>query len=74
MKLSHDGAFKFPIRDRPRESKPEGHTDSIVCSKMVEVAFGVIDGPNREEVRQRENDIAEAGFDSEIGCVVFLSC
>lgn len=38
------------------------------------MALGFIDGPNREEVRQSKNGIAEAGSDSEIGGVVFLSC
>ena len=72
LKMSHDFAFKFAIGDRQRESKPEGHADSVVSDKIVEVAFVFVNGPIQEKIVLRKDNIAEAGFDHDIFVVVFL--
>ena len=73
LKMSHDVAFKFAIGDRGRESKPESHADGVICDKIVEVSFGLVDGPMRNKVVLRKDDIAVSGFDGEIFGVVLLS-
>ena len=73
LEVSHVSAFKLAVCNRRWESKPERHTNSVVCGKIVEVPFGVIDRPMCQEVRQRKNDVAEASFDGEISGVLILS-
>ena len=74
LKLSHNSAVKLSIRDCQREADPESHADGVVFGKVVEMAFGFIDGLIRKEVGQGKDDIAVAGFDDESGVVMFLSC
>jgi hypothetical protein len=45
LEVSHVGALKLSVCNRRRETKPERHTNSVICSKVVEVSFGVIDRP-----------------------------
>ena len=58
LKMSHDGAFKFAIGDRWRESKSEGHSDGVVGGQTVEVALGFVHGPIWEKVVLRKDGIA----------------
>ena len=45
LEVSHAGALKLSVCNRRHETKPERHTNSVICSKVVEVSFGVIDRP-----------------------------
>ena len=72
LKVSHDGAFKFFIRDLWRKSHPEGHANGVISDKVVEVAFGFINGPIGEKVMLSKYGIAVASFNGEIEVVVFL--
>ena len=72
LKMSHDGAFKFSIGDRWRESKSDGHADGVVGGQIVEVALGFVNGPIREQGVLQKDDIAEAGFDRHIFVGVLL--
>lgn len=73
LKVAHDGAFKFTIRDLFRKSNPEGHAYGFIGDKVVEVAFGFVNGPIEEKVVLSSTyGIAVASFDCEIGAVVFL--
>ena len=45
LEVSHVGALKLAVCSCQRESNPERHTNSVVCSNIVDVSFGVIDRP-----------------------------
>ena len=73
LEVLHVGALKLSVCNCQRETKPERHTNSVICSKVVEVLFGGIDRPLCLEVRQRNNNIADASFDGESFGIAFLS-
>ena len=64
--------YKFTKKDLLRKCDPESHTDGGVVDMVVEVLFGLVDGPIGEEFMVGKDSIAVASFDGDRCVVVFL--